>query len=100
MRIAFTTFGSHLQVGFWRNVFASLNHPLTPTESYEEGQVAPQGLSACREAAQFNKSLQPTPVGAGSSAFAGHVTGPAWLSLGRSVIASYNAQRWLAEWHE
>ena len=55
MRIAFTTFGSHLQVGFWRNVFASLNHPLTPTESYEEGQVAPQCLSACREAAQFNQ---------------------------------------------
>jgi len=27
-----------------------------------------------------NHSLQPTPVGAGSSAFAGHVTGPAWLS--------------------
>jgi hypothetical protein len=26
------------------------------------------------------KSLQPTPVGAGSSAFAGHVTGPAWLT--------------------
>ena len=30
-----------------------------------------------------NQSLQPTPVGAGMSAFAGHVTGPAWLSLGR-----------------
>jgi hypothetical protein len=26
------------------------------------------------------KSLQPTPVGAGSSAFAFHVIGPAWLS--------------------
>ena len=30
-----------------------------------------------------NHALQPTPVGAGSSAFAGHVTSPAWLSLGR-----------------
>ncbi|MFM2296150.1 MAG: hypothetical protein RLZZ350_2563 [Verrucomicrobiota bacterium] len=30
-----------------------------------------------------NHALQPTPVGAGSSAFAVHVTGPAWLSLGR-----------------
>src|SRR5262245_35780186 len=28
-----------------------------------------------------NKSLQPTPVGAGLSAFAVHVTGPAWLSF-------------------
>src|SRR5207249_11968076 len=33
-------------------------------------------------------SLEPTPVGALSSAFAGHVTGPAWLgSLGVSVRA-------------
>ena len=32
-----------------------------------------------------NHSLQPTPVGAGISAFAGCVTGPAWLSLGRSA---------------
>jgi hypothetical protein len=30
-----------------------------------------------------NKSLQPTPDGAGRSAFAGHVTGPAWLSFCR-----------------
>jgi hypothetical protein len=30
-----------------------------------------------------NHSLQPTPVGAGISADAGHVIGPAWLSLGR-----------------
>jgi hypothetical protein len=30
-----------------------------------------------------NKSLQPTPGGAGSSAFAGYATGPAWLSSGR-----------------
>lgn len=30
-----------------------------------------------------NKSLQPTPVGVGSSAFAGHVVAPAWLSLSR-----------------
>ena len=30
-----------------------------------------------------NKSLQPTPVGAGMSAFAGHVTDPAWLSFCR-----------------
>jgi hypothetical protein len=30
-----------------------------------------------------NQSLQPTPNGAGGSAFAGCVTGPAWLSLGR-----------------
>jgi len=37
----------------------------------------------CREAAQFNHALQPTPVGVGSSAFAGYVTSPAWLSLGR-----------------
>jgi hypothetical protein len=34
-----------------------------------------------------NKSLQPTPGGAGISAFAGHVTGPAWLSLGRSATS-------------
>jgi hypothetical protein len=26
-----------------------------------------------------NHSLQPTPDGAGSSAFAGYVTGPGWL---------------------
>jgi hypothetical protein len=32
-----------------------------------------------------NKSLQPTPVGVGISAFAGYVTDPAWLSLGRSA---------------
>ena len=30
-----------------------------------------------------NQSLQPTPVGVVCSAFAGHVIGPAWLSLGR-----------------
>src|SRR5262249_47868870 len=30
-----------------------------------------------------NKSLQPTPVGVGISAFAGCVTGPAWLSFCR-----------------
>ena len=30
-----------------------------------------------------NRPLQPTSVGAASSAFAGYVTGPAWLSLGR-----------------
>lgn len=30
-----------------------------------------------------NHALQPTPDGAGRSAFAGRVTGPAWLSLGR-----------------
>jgi hypothetical protein len=30
-----------------------------------------------------NHALQPTRVGVGSSAFAGYVTGPAWLSLGR-----------------
>lgn len=30
-----------------------------------------------------NKSLQRTPVGAGSSAFAGYVADPAWLSLVR-----------------
>jgi hypothetical protein len=30
-----------------------------------------------------NQSLQPTPVGVVSSAFAGHVTDPAWLSLSR-----------------
>lgn len=30
-----------------------------------------------------NKSLQPTPVGVVSSADAGHVVDPAWLSLGR-----------------
>jgi hypothetical protein len=30
-----------------------------------------------------NHALQPTPVGVGSSAFAVHVTGPAWLSLSR-----------------
>ena len=30
-----------------------------------------------------NKSLQPTLVGAGISAFAGYIAGPAWLSLGR-----------------
>jgi len=30
-----------------------------------------------------NKSLQPTPVGAGSSAFAVHVIGPARLSSSR-----------------
>jgi len=28
-----------------------------------------------------NKSLQPTPGGAVSSAFAGYVIGPAWLSF-------------------
>ncbi len=33
-----------------------------------------------------NKSLQPTPDGAGRSAFAGHATGPAWLSLGRWAV--------------
>src|SRR6185503_2812026 len=33
-----------------------------------------------------NHSLQPTPAGVGSSAFAGYVTGPAWLSLGRSPL--------------
>ena len=30
-----------------------------------------------------NHALQPTPVGAGSSAFAGDVTGPAWLTFCR-----------------
>ena len=30
-----------------------------------------------------NESLQPTPVGAGSSAFAGYVVDPAWLSFVR-----------------
>jgi hypothetical protein len=30
-----------------------------------------------------NQSLQPTPVGIVSSAHAGHVTGPAWLSFCR-----------------
>jgi hypothetical protein len=30
-----------------------------------------------------NKLLQPTPVGAGMSAFADHVTGPVWLSFCR-----------------
>jgi hypothetical protein len=30
-----------------------------------------------------NQSLQPTPDGAASSAFAGHVTSPAWLSFCR-----------------
>ena len=30
-----------------------------------------------------NHALQPTPVGAGMSAVAGYVAGPAWLSLGR-----------------
>jgi hypothetical protein len=30
-----------------------------------------------------NHTLQPTPVGAVNSAFAGYVTGSAWLSLGR-----------------
>lgn len=30
-----------------------------------------------------NKSLQPTPDGAGISAFAAYITSPAWLSLGR-----------------
>ena len=30
-----------------------------------------------------NKSLQPTPVGAVSSAHAGHVVDPAWLSFCR-----------------
>jgi len=34
-----------------------------------------------------NHALQPTPVGAGSSAFAGYVTGPAWLSLGLGRLA-------------
>lgn len=32
---------------------------------------------------EANQSLQPTPDGAGMSAFADHVTSPAWLSLGR-----------------
>jgi hypothetical protein len=30
-----------------------------------------------------NQSLQPTPVGAGYSAFAVHATDPAWLSFSR-----------------
>jgi len=34
-------------------------------------------------AGTHNHALQPTPVGVGSSAFAGYVAGPAWLSLGR-----------------
>jgi len=35
-----------------------------------------------------NKSLEPTPVGRSSSAFAVHVTGPAWLSSGRSATSA------------
>jgi hypothetical protein len=35
-----------------------------------------------------NQTLQPSPVGAGSSAFAGYVLGPAWLSLGLPLIDS------------
>jgi hypothetical protein len=41
-----------------------------------------------------NQSLQPTPVGVGSSAFAVHVIGPAWLSLG--VRAAFAPLQWTA----
>jgi hypothetical protein len=40
-----------------------------------------------------NKSLQPTPVGAGISAFAGHVIDPAWLSFCRSPAGDFSARR-------
>ena len=32
-----------------------------------------------------NHTLHPTPIGVVSSAYAGHVVDPAWLSLGRSA---------------
>jgi len=35
-----------------------------------------------------NKSLQPTPIGVGSSAFADNFTDPAWLSFCRSAKKS------------
>ncbi len=35
-----------------------------------------------------NNALEPTPVGALSSAFAVDIIGPAWLSLGRSLYES------------
>ena len=45
--------------------------------------VNPTPDCPCRAAAQFNNSLQPTPVGRLSSAFAVDITAPAWLSSGR-----------------
>ena len=46
-----------------------------------------QSLIICEEKEMTelwsNQSLQPTPDGAGMSAFAVHAIGPAWLSLGR-----------------
>ena len=39
--------------------------------------------ASIRTQTQANHALQPTPDGVVSSAFAGYVTVPAWLSLGR-----------------
>jgi len=40
-----------------------------------------------------NQSLQLTPVGAFSSAFAVDITSPAWLSLSRSAAGDFSARR-------
>jgi len=47
-----------------------------------------------------NQSLQPTPVGAGSSAFAGYVIGPAWLSSGRWASLALGCFFRLSIYHE
>ena len=45
---------------------------------------------------RLTKSLQPTPDGALSSAFAGHVISPAWLSSIVSLLCgSYHSSSWL-----
>lgn len=69
--------GSGLEMFYLAHVFAILLLFLLPTLARAKEKA--RRLQEVRP----NQSLQPTPVGVVSSADAGHVVAPAWLSFGR-----------------